>query len=725
MVSKKRPKKPSVTDEIVRYLRDEAGRPLRPQEIARGLGIRSREKYARFKRGLGELERSGRVVRQRKGRYAVPDHLDLVSGAIQVTRSGDAFLLSEGDVPDVFIPSRERNTAVEGDRVLVRVEHRTRRKNPEGRVIRILERARSQIVGVYRKRHSYGFVSTQEPRLDIEAFVPPGAEADAEHGQMVVVSIEDWGEGGPGPVGRVVRVLGSPEDPAVTVLAILHGHQLPLEFPPDVEAEADRIQREGIGEDDLKGREDFRDRLVFTIDPADAKDHDDALSARRLKDGRVEVGVHIADVSHYVRPGGAIDREARERGTSVYLVDRVIPMLPHALSTDLCSLVPDADRLAFSAIFTLDDSGQVDEVRFAPSVIRSRFRLAYEEAQEILDGGGEASSELKEALATLDALSRQLRERRRSRGSIDFDLPESRVILNACGEPTDIQKVLRLPAHMLIEDFMILANEAVAEFAERERLPLIYRVHEEPAERKLEGLRTLAATFGHHLPKGRVRPRDLAKLLGAMEGTAQDQLVSTVALRSMSQARYDAENLGHFGLASEAYAHFTSPIRRYPDLSVHRQLKAYLRDRSKARSTSRESLAEIALASSQSERRAVEAERDSVDAMKVEFMERHLGDDFSGTISGVTAFGLFVLLDDYHVEGLVHVSSLADDYYHFVETSHSLVGRRRKRAYQLGDSVRVQVARVDREGRRIDFELLDHRSTRGRSPGGTGAAAAV
>lgn len=721
----KRPKKPSVADEILRYLRDDAGRPLRPQEIARGLGIRSRDKYARFKRGLEELERSGRVVRQRKGRYAVPDHLDLVSGAIQVTRSGDAFLLSEGDAADVFIPARERGSAVEGDRAIVRVERRPRGRNPEGRVIRILERARDQIVGVYRKRRSYGFVSAQEPRLDIEVFLPPGAEAGAEHGQMVVVSIEDWGDGGPGPVGRVVRVLGSPEDPAVTVLGILHGHQLPLEFPDAVEREADRIQGKGIAKEDLKGREDFRDRLAFTIDPSDAKDHDDALSVRRLKDGRVEVGVHIADVSHYVQPGAAIDREAVERGTSVYLVDRVIPMLPHALSTDLCSLVPDVDRLAFSAVFLLDESGLVDEVRFVPSVIRSRFRLSYEEAQEILDGKREASSELREALVTLDALSRGLRERRRSRGSIDFDLPESRVILNSCGEPTDIQKVLRLPAHMLIEDFMILANEAVAEFAERENLPLIYRVHEEPAERKLEGLRTLAATFGYRLPKGKVRPRDLAKLLGAMEGTPQDQLVSTVALRSMSQARYDAENLGHFGLASEAYAHFTSPIRRYPDLVVHRQLKEYLKDPPKARSVGRESLDDVALASSQRERRAVEAERDSVDAMKVEFMERHLGDEFSGTISGVTAFGLFVLLDDYHVEGLVHVSSLTDDYYHYMENTHSLVGRRRKRAYQLGAPVRVQVVRVDGDKRRIDFELLGEDSTRDRPSGGTGAVGAV
>ncbi len=696
---------------------------MRPQEIARGLGIRNREGYVRFKRTLQELERAGRIVRQRKGRYAVPDQLDLVQGVLQVTRSGDAFVLSPGEEPDVFVPARERNTAVDGDRVLARLERRPRRRNPEGRVVRILERAREQIVGVYRKRRGYGYVAAQEPPLDVEVFVPPEAEADAEHGQLVVVSIEDWGERGPGPVGRVVSVLGDPEDPGVTVLGIIHGHRLPLEFPSRVEREANRIARRGIRPEDLEGREDFRDRLVFTIDPADARDHDDGLSVRELADGRQEIGVHIADVSHYVRRDAPLDREAAVRGTSVYLVDRVIPMLPHALSSDLCSLVPDEDRLAFSAIFVLGAAAEVESVRFGPTVIRSRFRLAYEEAQEILDGGRSASTELREALERLDRSARLLRERRRARGSIDFDLPESRVILNACGEPTDIQRVLRLPTHMLIEDFMVLANEAVAELAARERIPLIYRVHEAPAERKVENLRTLAATFGYRLPRRDLQPRDISKLLVAMEGAPQEQLVSTVALRSMSQARYDPENFGHFGLASPAYAHFTSPIRRYPDLAVHRQLKAYLRDPAVARAESSERLGAVAEASSLSERRAEEAERDSVDAMKVEFMARHLGDEFAGTISAATAFGLFVLLDDYHVEGLVHVSSLTDDYYHFDEARHALVGRKRKRTYQLGDPIRVQVVRVDRERRRVDLEPRDEKRA-GRRRSGTGAGRA-
>lgn len=694
-------------DRIVAFLREEAGRPLRVQEIARALGVRGRDEYVRFKRALRDLERSGRVVRQRKGRYAVPGHFELVRGVLQVTRSGDAFVLSEDDEPDVYVPARERNTAVDGDRVLVRVERRPRHRNPEGRVIRIIERARDRIVGVYRKRRRYGFVTAQEPPLDVEVFVPPGSDGGAADGRLVLVGIEDWGEGGPGPVGSVLEILGSPDDPAATVLGILHGHQLPLRFPAAVEEEADRIHRRAIRPEDVEEREDLRELLVFTIDPADAKDHDDGLSVRPLAGGRFEVGVHIADVSHYVAPRSALDEEAAERGTSVYLVDRVIPMLPHALSSDLCSLVPDLDRLAFSAIFVLGTDAEVESVRFAPTLIRSRFRLSYEEAQEILDGGRNAPPDLRGALRELGRLSRAIRRRRRSRGSIDFDLPESRVVLNALGEPTDIQRVLRLPAHMLIEDFMILANEAVAALAEREEIPIIYRVHDEPAEHKLEGLRTLVGTFGYRLPRGGVSPGDIAALLQAVEGTPQEQLVNTVALRSMSQARYDTSNIGHFGLASEAYAHFTSPIRRYPDLVVHRQLKIFLRDSARAGARSPEQLAEVAEASSQAERRAVEAERDSVDAMKVEFMARHVGDEFAGTISGVTAFGLFVLLDDYHVEGLVHVSSITDDYYRLDEARHALVGRRRKRTYQLGNAVRVRVVRVDRERRRVDFELLE------------------
>jgi ribonuclease R len=696
----------ATSDEIVAFLA-RSRRPARPQEIARGLGISGRGSYARFKRALEDLERSGRVVRQRKGRYALLDDLNLVRGILQVTRSGDAFLLPDTDGPDVYIPGRERKSAVEGDRVLVRIEHRPPGRNPVGRVIRILERASDQVVGVYRRKKGYGFVAAQEPRLDIELFIPPGAEAEAEDGQVVVVAIESWGESGPGPVGRVERVLGAQGDPAVTVLAILHGHRLPVDFPTKVEREAQDLSAAGIGQADLEGRDDYREHLVFTIDPADAKDHDDGLSLRRLDNGKLELGVHIADVSHYVRRGSSLDEEAAERGTSVYLVDRVIPMLPHALSSDLCSLVPDEDRLAFSVLFRIDETGQVEEARLARTVIRSRFKLAYEDAQDILDGDRPAPEEVSAALAELERLSRIFRKRRTERGSIDFDLPESRVVLNACGEPTDIQRVLRLRTHMLIEDFMILANEAVAQLAERQKIPMIYRVHEAPPDRKLEGLRTLAATFGFRLPAKNLEPSDLAKLVRAMEGTPQEQLVSTVTLRSMSQARYDAENLGHFGLASEAYAHFTSPIRRYPDLVVHRQLKLWLDEPARARKESHEYLEAVAATSSQRERSAVEAERDSVDAMKVEFMQRHLGDDFVGSISGVAAFGIFVLLDDFHVDGLVHVSSLTDDYYRFEESRHALIGRRRKRTYRLGDPVRVQVVRVDRENRRIDFELVE------------------
>ena len=702
------PNPDATSEEIVAFL-TRSRRPARSQEIARGLGIGGRGGQKRFERALESLVRSGQVVRQRKGRYALPEDFNLVRGRLQVTRSGDAFLLPEGPGQDVYIPGRERNSAVEGDRVLARVERRPRRRNPEGRVIRILERASERVVGTYRRKKGYGHVSAQEPRLDIELFIPPGAEGDAEDGQVVVVSVDSWGERGPGPVGRVEQVLGAPEDPAVTVLAILHGHQLPVDFPAAAEGEANKLAATGIRPEDLEGREDYRDHLVFTIDPPDAKDHDDGLSLRRLADGSLELGVHIADVSHYVRRGSPLDEEAAQRGTSIYLVDRVIPMLPHALSSDLCSLVPDEDRLAFSVLFRLDEDARIQHARLASTVIRSRFRLAYDEAQEILDGGRRAPEQLDDALSRLEKLSLAIRERRTDRGSIDFDLPESRVVLNACGEPTDIQRVLRLRTHMLIEDFMILANEAVAELAQRERIPLVYRVHEAPPERKLEGLRTLAATFGFRLPRGEVQPSDLAGLVRAMEGTPQEQLVNTVALRSMSQARYDAENLGHFGLASEAYAHFTSPIRRYPDLAVHRQLKLWMRDPEEARRVSLHYLEDVAATSSTRERAAVEAERDSVDAMKVEFMQRHLGDEFSGSISGVAAFGIFVLLDDFHVDGLVHVSTLTDDYYQFDERGHALVGRRRKRTYRLGDPIRVQVVRVDRDERRVDFELVDER----------------
>lgn len=691
---------------ILTFLREESTRPLKPKELARELDI-PEDRFEAFHETLREMKEQGLVYRQRKGRYAVPERLNLAIGRLQVTRGGDGFVVPEGDDEDVYIPERHLGTAVDGDTVVSRIEKRPAKRNPEGRIIRVLERAWPQVVGTYHPKRNYGFVAAEEPDLQKDLFIPPDFAGGAGDGDVVVVEVLDWGEDEPNPVGKVVEVLGRPGEPGVDVLSIIHGHNLPLEFPPEVQADADRTSEWGIQPEDIEGRDDFRDRLTFTVDPPDAKDHDDALSVRRLDGDRWEVGVHIADVSFYVSPGSKLDDEALERATSVYLVDRVIPMLPHELSADLCSLVPDEDRLTMSVVFTVDDAGNVLESRLTRSVIRSDHRLSYDEAQALLDGEREGSEELVSALERLRALSRAVRRRREGRGSIDFDLPESRVVLNAAGEPTDIQRVLRLDTHLLVEDLMILANETVAHHAESEELPFIYRVHGEPAEENLDRLRELAATFGFHLPRRKIMPRDLAGLVDAMDGTDQEQLVNTATLRSMQKAIYSPANEGHFGLASEAYAHFTSPIRRYPDLVIHRQLGRWLRDPEAARSTDTERLEEISEHCSQRERRAMQAERDSVDLKKIEFMERHLGGTFEGTISGVTAFGFFALLDEFHVEGLVHVSTLEDDYYVFVEEQHALIGQRKRRKFQLGERVEVQVARVDREERQIDFELLD------------------
>jgi ribonuclease R len=701
----------TIDQRILSYLRKEASRPLKAKELARELDV-PQEEYDDFRGVLRELEDEGLVIRQRKGRYAVPERINLAVGRLQVTRGGDGFVNTERGKDDVFVPERHLASAVDGDLVVARIEHRPQGKNPRGRIIRVLERAWKQVVGRYDRKRNYGFVHAQEPEIRKDLFVPPDFEGEADDGDVVVLEVLEWGDEEPNPVGRVVEVLGRPGDPGVDVLSILHGHQLPLEFPPEVLEDAERTADFGIQPEDKEGRDDFRDVLTFTIDPPDAEDFDDALSIRSLEGGEYEVGIHIADVGFYVHPGGELDREALERGTSVYLVDRVVPMLPHALSNDLCSLVPEEDRLTMSVVFRMDGRGGVRDSRVTRGVIRSDRRLSYDDAHALAQGEADGDPQLADGIRRLLKMSKGIRRRREERGSIDFDLPESRVVLNAAGEPTDIQRVRRLPTHMLIEDFMILANETVAELALDEEFPILFRVHDEPDEEKLGNLRELAATFGHHLPTRNVEPLDLARLVEAMEDTPQEQLINTATLRSMQKAVYSPENIGHFGLASDAYAHFTSPIRRYPDLVVHRQLARWLDDPESARSVDVSRLQSIADHCSERERVAQEAERDSVDLKKIEFMERHLGDEFDGTIAGVTAFGFFVLLDEYDVEGLVHISTLTDDYYVYLEEQHALLGEKKRRKFQLGDRVRVQVVRVDREARQIDFELLGREDDR-------------
>jgi ribonuclease R len=699
---------PVPADAIIEYLRNEAGRPLKAKELARALDV-AQEEYGRFKALLQRMEDDGSLYRVQRQRYAAPERINLTVGRLQSRRNGSGFVIPDSGGDDIFIPVEAIGSARDGDRVIARIERRRRGQRTEGTIIRVLERARQSVVGTFHRAtrgrgDPIGYVVPEDPRMGPDVIVGPDSSGEATEGDIVVVRMLEWGEGRRAPLGEVERVLGRPDSPGVDILAIIHGHELPLEFPDAVTREAERLGSRGVSAADLAGREDLRDRLIFTIDPADAKDHDDALSIREVDEGW-EVGVHIADVSHYVREGAPLDTEAALRGTSTYLVDRVVPMLPHALSAGLCSLRPEEDRLAMSLDVVLDADGQVLRHRLYRSVIRSRHRLSYEQAQGVLEGAATIDPATDGALRQLSGLARRLREQRFSRGSLDFDLPESRVVLNAAGEPTDIQRLQRLESHRLIEDFMLLANETIAARAEAPQLPFIYRVHERPDERRLQQLAEFAATFGHRLPS-RAGPRDLQALLERVRGRPEEALLSTAVLRSMKQARYSPDNAGHFGLAAHHYTHFTSPIRRYPDLVIHRLCARYFIECERPGPGLAEALASVARLSSERERVAVAAERDSIELKKVEFMERHLGDEFDGTVSNVRAFGFHVLLDAFHVEGLVHVSSLADDYYIYVEDRFELVGESRGQRFRVGDRVRIQVAAVDREARHIDFVLL-------------------
>jgi ribonuclease R len=613
---------------------------------------------------------------------------------------------------DVYVSALNIKEALHGDRVVVRVERMTP-KGPEGRIIRVLERALQRLVGRFEDDGRFGgHVVPFDRRVLHELFIPPGESKGASSGEMVLAEITRPPTATRNPSGGVLDVLGRLEDPGVDLKVVMAKYALPDAFPAEVEAEAARVP-EVVRPEDRAGRTDFREWPTVTVDPATARDHDDAISLDKLAGGGWRLAVHIADVAHYVQEGSALDQEAYLRGTSVYFPDRVVPMLPHALSSRICSLVDGQERLTQSVVLELDAKARVRKVEFHDGVIQSAARMSYEQVQAIVDGDPELRQRFEPLVPLferMDELAKLMRQRRYERGSLDFDLPEPKLVPDATGKMTGIVAHERLSSMRAIEEFMLAANEAVAEKLAKADMPALFRVHEKPDPDRVEEFTELVASLGYRVPPklDEIRPESFQLILRQIQGKPEEKLVSYLLLRTMKLARYHEENLGHFGLATDMYSHFTSPIRRYPDLVVHRALRALRLGRDPEREAQRkEQLPEQGRHLSEMERRADEAERELTEWKKVRFMADKLGEKFAGYVTGVQSFGLFVELQEVYVQGLVHVSSMTDDYYAYNEKAHVLKGENTKKAYRLGDKVEIQVARVDLERRQIDFALVD------------------
>lgn len=697
------------TEDILAYMEEKSYRPLTAEELASAVGAAD---WSEFLGLLADMEARGLVVRTRKNRYGLPQKMGLVAGTVQGHPRGYAFVLAEGgDTGDIFVAEGNLHGAMHNDRVMVRLLHYPRfGQRAEGEVIRILERANRYVVGTLEKRGKFGLVVPDERRLGHDIFVPPEGLDGARQGDKVVVEIIRWPEDRRLPEGRVSQVLGRQGEPGVDILAIIYKYHLPMDFPRKVLKEAEGIPA-SVRPEELVGRRDYRDRLIVTIDGADAKDLDDAVCLEKLSGGGYRLGVHIADVGYYVPEGSALDREARRRGTSVYLVDRVLPMLPPRLSNGICSLNAGEDRLTLSVEMELTPEGEVKGYEIFPAVIRVSRRLTYEEVNAFLAGetpDGVGPEPVREMLAEMDYLAQVLHSRRRAAGALDFDLPEAKVRLGENGRPVEIVTRTRGRAESIIEEFMILANQTVAQHLYWLEAPCLYRIHERPTAEKIEELRGLLRPWGYEL-KGRekITPRAVQQLLDQARGRPEEKFVHTVILRSMQHARYAAGREGHFGLAIDCYCHFTSPIRRYPDLVVHRSLRRVLEEGGSANCKGELSeLARWAEQASQRERLAEEAERETVELKKVEYMQRYLGDVFPGRVSGVVPYGIFVELEN-TVEGLVHVSTMTDDYYQYLDDKLALVGEHTGKVYRIGFPVQVRVVRADPEARQVDFELVE------------------
>ena len=707
-------------ERIVNYMRTAAYKPLTADDLAAAMSL-AQEELALFWTALEELEKTAAVIKTRHERFGVPERMNLVVGRLSMSAKGFGFIIPEvrekETDSDIFVPGVSLGGAMNGDRVVARISpSEIAGRSREGEIIRIVERANEQIVGTFEESRHFGFVTPDDKKIGQDIFIPKGAVHGAKAGMKVVVRITKWPAGRRNAEGEVEVILGRAGEPGVDVLSVMSQYGLSEEFPADVAAEAAAIE-DAVSAEEFSGRRDRRGFRIVTIDGEDAKDLDDGVYAERRADGSFFLGVYIADVSWYVRENSPLDREARARGTSVYLVDRVIPMLPKKLSNGICSLNAGEDRLAMACEMEIGADGLVKSYEILPVVIHVYRRLTYTLVNEIFAEGADAvrteNADLLPLLTPLREVHDAMEKARHERGSIGFDVPEIKVKLDESGKPVALIKRTGSLAESMIEQCMLAANETVAEHMEKKEQPFLYRVHEQPSDEKIERLNNLLATFSLHLvpnEAGEVAPKDVQQVLEKVKGRPEERIVSAVSLRSMQQARYADAPLGHYGLAARHYTHFTSPIRRYPDLIVHRLLRETFATgtiASERQERLRSLLPEIAEHTSARERIAIEAERETQDMKKIEYMAQFVGDAFDAVISGVTAFGIFCELEN-GVEGLVHVSSMVNDYYEYREDLYALVGGATHVSYRLGEPVRVVLVRANIAERNLDFILEDN-----------------